>query len=133
MILDPRCNNNWKSCRRTTSLWIWCSGLTIVIDCIYDENVIIYIYINGLKAGDRLVAVNEHDTVNVPAKVSMRLLSILPFPKILVFQTKYVLLHFCNSGLNYGLQSHFKWSKDCRSENTVKNVQHDNILPSSSC
>ena len=47
---------------------------------------------SGVQVGDQLVAVNEHDVSAVPAKSAMKLLSVLPYPKVLVFRTRVTLV-----------------------------------------
>lgn len=46
--------------------------------------------LSDVKEGDVLLAIDQYNVSTAPAKVAQRVLSSLPWPRILVFQTRYV-------------------------------------------
>ena len=45
---------------------------------------------SGIQAGDFLIAINEHDLTNQPAMTALKVLSFVSFPKVLVFESRYI-------------------------------------------
>jgi hypothetical protein len=44
--------------------------------------------LSDVKVGDRLVAIDEHNVSSAPAKITQRILNSLPWPRILVFESR---------------------------------------------